>query len=100
MDEKEQFALWAFYEKEGKCRGISDEKFLLQRWAQLGLPNGQITRCAWKEIENQATHNSRNVKVHIFTHEFIEGIKHVYSLSWMASSILVKYNTTSRPTCE
>jgi hypothetical protein len=36
------------------------------RWACLRLPNGQIAHCAWKEIENKNTQNSRNVKVIVF----------------------------------
>ncbi|KIL64185.1 hypothetical protein M378DRAFT_45323, partial [Amanita muscaria Koide BX008] len=32
------------------------------RWARLSLPNGQIARCAWKEIENNLSRISRNVK--------------------------------------
>jgi hypothetical protein len=35
----------------------------ITRWARLRLPNGQIARCVWKEIENKNTRNSRNVKV-------------------------------------
>ncbi|KAF8337841.1 hypothetical protein F5887DRAFT_920244 [Amanita rubescens] len=30
---------------------------------RLRLPNGQIARCAWKELENEASRNSRNVKL-------------------------------------
>ncbi|KAF8344790.1 hypothetical protein F5887DRAFT_842424, partial [Amanita rubescens] len=33
------------------------------RWARLRLPTGDIVRCAWKEIENKNTRNSRNVQV-------------------------------------
>ncbi|KIL55864.1 hypothetical protein M378DRAFT_90191, partial [Amanita muscaria Koide BX008] len=56
-------ALINFFTQHGKPERISDGKFSLERWARLRLPNGQIARCAWKEIENGLTRNSRNVKV-------------------------------------
>ena len=34
-----------------------------RRWARLRLPNGQLSRCRWKELLNRNTRNSRNVKV-------------------------------------
>ncbi|KAM6491929.1 hypothetical protein JOM56_012567 [Amanita muscaria] len=34
----------------------------LFRWAQLHLPNGEIVRCAWKELENRNTRTSCNVQ--------------------------------------
>ncbi|KIL59914.1 hypothetical protein M378DRAFT_84447, partial [Amanita muscaria Koide BX008] len=37
----------------------------LIRWARLRLPNGDTVRCAWKELENRNTRNSRNVQVRI-----------------------------------
>ncbi|KIL54551.1 hypothetical protein M378DRAFT_18778 [Amanita muscaria Koide BX008] len=55
-------ALINFFTQHGKPERISDGKFSLERWARLCLPNGQIARCAWKEIENGLTRNSRNVK--------------------------------------
>lgn len=33
------------------------------RWARLRLPNRDIVRCAWKELENRNTRTSRNVQV-------------------------------------
>ena len=56
-------ALTKFFTKNGKPNRISDGTFSLQRWARLRLPNGQIARCTWKELENEASRNSRNVKV-------------------------------------
>ena len=42
---------------------ISGDKFSLQRWARLRLPNGQTARCALEELENKVTSNSHNIKV-------------------------------------
>ena len=62
-DDAQIHALINFFTRHGKPERISDGKFSLQRWSRLGLPNGQTARCAWKEIENRRTRNSRNVKV-------------------------------------
>lgn len=43
--------------------GKPEQKLSIIRWARLQLPNGQIARCAWKELQNKNTRNSRNVKV-------------------------------------
>jgi hypothetical protein len=43
--------------------GIPQLKLSIIRWARLRLPNGQIARSAWKELQNKNTRNSRNVKV-------------------------------------
>jgi hypothetical protein len=43
--------------------GIPQPKLSIIRWARLRLPNGQIARSAWKELQNKNTRNSRNVKV-------------------------------------
>ena len=57
-------ALIEFFTQNGEPGRIPlGGKFSLQHWARLRLPNGQIARCAWKEIENQAKHSSCNVKV-------------------------------------
>jgi hypothetical protein len=62
-DAMQVHALIDFFTRHGKPERISDGKISLQRWARLHLPNGQTARCAWKEIENGVTRNSRNVKV-------------------------------------
>jgi hypothetical protein len=44
-------------------RGIPPIQSII-RWARLRLPNGDIIRCAWKELENRNNRTSRNVQVH------------------------------------
>lgn len=39
------------------------DNLYVRRWARCGIPNGQICRSAWKEIPNNVTRISRNVKV-------------------------------------
>jgi hypothetical protein len=57
-------ALIKFFTKNGEPERIRlGGTFSLQRWSRLKLPNGQTTRSAWKEIENEMTRSSRNVKV-------------------------------------
>jgi hypothetical protein len=48
----------------------SGREISIIRWARLRLPNGQIARCAWKEIQNNNTRNSRNVKVIVILSHF------------------------------
>jgi len=43
--------------------GNPQQKLSIIRWARLQLPNGQIARSAWKELQNKNTRNSRNVKI-------------------------------------
>lgn len=42
---------------------VLDMKTSVQRWARLRLPNQQVCRTSWKEVENNMTRISRNVKV-------------------------------------
>ena len=58
-DEQEKRIFTAFLLACGKPQ----QKLSLIRWARLRLPNGQIARCAWKELQNKNTRNSRNIKV-------------------------------------
>jgi hypothetical protein len=38
------------------------------RWARLQLPNGDIARSAWKELQNRNTRTSHNVQVCAWSH--------------------------------
>ena len=46
---------------------VLDMKSSVQRWARLRLPNRQVCRTSWKEVGNNMTRISRNVKVCVFT---------------------------------
>jgi hypothetical protein len=63
FDELETSALKTFL----LANGTPDQKLSIIRWARLRLPNGQIARSAWKELQNRNTQNSRNVKVLLTT---------------------------------
>ena len=43
--------------------GCQIDELCVQRWARCGLPNGQICRSAWKELQNNVSRMSRNIKV-------------------------------------
>ena len=55
----------AFHQFLSTCGDITTDiaSLSIRRWARLRLPNGQLARSAWKENENRATRNTRNVKV-------------------------------------
>ncbi|RDX46349.1 hypothetical protein OH76DRAFT_1420250 [Lentinus brumalis] len=42
---------------------VDEMKSCVRKWARCRLPNGQISRCAWKEEANKMTRLARNVKV-------------------------------------
>ena len=44
---------------------------VIQKWARLLLPNGQVARSAWKDGRKNNNRNSRNVKVCIVPHRVI-----------------------------
>ncbi|KIL60398.1 hypothetical protein M378DRAFT_83751 [Amanita muscaria Koide BX008] len=60
-DEQELEVFTSFLHASGRDEPI--QKLSIIRWARLRLPNGQIARCAWKELINKNTRNSRNVKI-------------------------------------
>ncbi|KAI0354178.1 hypothetical protein OH77DRAFT_1504872 [Trametes cingulata] len=67
VSDDEDLVIFRYIEK---CVGMTEARAIwvvamescVQRWARVRLPNGQVCRSAWKEVPNQVSRNSRNVK--------------------------------------
>jgi len=79
-----------------------EDSVYIQRWARCSIPNGQICRSAWKEVPNNVSRISRNVKfrlgsgihygevLYYFKIEFDEGADSDKSVT-QALALVVQY---------